>query len=249
MVLIIDNCKAHPEIKGLTNIALEFLPPNTTSVLQPMDQGIIRSLKAHYRSSLVKKVIDCIDNNEPMPKINVLDAMQMATDAWKKVTDETIVNCFRKSGISEGSQEAAVSDADDPFNELNSLVGQLCQLSPESVGDVAGQEFLDFDQDASGRDDEVLSDGEILEMVRGIEDVTAEEEDEIIDLASDFEPPEPPSLRMVRDVVATMESFYLYANLDAPTCDKLKSNIGSIKRIVNFQSKQKQLTMTHFFGN
>ena len=52
IALIIDNCPAHPSISNLNNIQLIFLPPNTTSILQPMDQGVIRSLKAHYRGRL-----------------------------------------------------------------------------------------------------------------------------------------------------------------------------------------------------
>ena len=36
-----DSCKAHPEVTGLTNIRIEFLPPNSTSVIQPMDQRVI----------------------------------------------------------------------------------------------------------------------------------------------------------------------------------------------------------------
>ena len=41
-----DNCAAHPVIGGLKTIDLFFVPPYTTSVLQPMDQGAICSLKA-----------------------------------------------------------------------------------------------------------------------------------------------------------------------------------------------------------
>ena len=52
---IIDNCTTHPEIGGLKAIDLFFLPPNTTSVLQPMDQGAIRSLKARYKTKVVQK--------------------------------------------------------------------------------------------------------------------------------------------------------------------------------------------------
>ena len=40
VALIIDNGTAHPEIGGLKAIDLFFPPPNTTSVLQPMDQGL-----------------------------------------------------------------------------------------------------------------------------------------------------------------------------------------------------------------
>ena len=46
--LLIDNFPAHPSVSDLTNVSLVFFPPNSTSVLQAMDQGIVRSLKAHY---------------------------------------------------------------------------------------------------------------------------------------------------------------------------------------------------------
>ena len=55
IVLIVDNCPAHPKIKHLKAITLVFLPPNTTSVLHPMDQGVIRSLKVQYRKRVVVK--------------------------------------------------------------------------------------------------------------------------------------------------------------------------------------------------
>ena len=47
--LIVDNCSAHPHLDNLTNIDLVFFPPNTTAMTQPCDQGIIWSLKVHYR--------------------------------------------------------------------------------------------------------------------------------------------------------------------------------------------------------
>ena len=38
--LIVDTCPAHPQVPRLSNIELVYSPPNTTSVLQPMDSGI-----------------------------------------------------------------------------------------------------------------------------------------------------------------------------------------------------------------
>lgn len=45
ILLLVDNCPAHPIISNLRNIELAFFPANTTSILQPMDQSVIKSLK------------------------------------------------------------------------------------------------------------------------------------------------------------------------------------------------------------
>ena len=47
VAFVIDNCPAHPHIDNLKAIKLYFLPPNTTSKTQPMDQGVVSSLKAN----------------------------------------------------------------------------------------------------------------------------------------------------------------------------------------------------------
>ena len=97
VILLIDNCPAHPEIKNLTNINLIFSPPNANSVLQPMDQGVIRSLKAHYRRRIVHLCIKSLDENKPYPKITILQAMKNLVSSWNAVSEETIVNCFKKA--------------------------------------------------------------------------------------------------------------------------------------------------------
>ena len=57
IALTIDNCPAHPTIADLSNVKLIFLPPNTTSVSHPMDQGVIKCLKAFYRRRLFNLMI------------------------------------------------------------------------------------------------------------------------------------------------------------------------------------------------
>ena len=46
--LFIDNCRSHKNLPTMENITVEFLTPNTTLKLQPLDQGIIWSFKAEY---------------------------------------------------------------------------------------------------------------------------------------------------------------------------------------------------------
>ena len=47
ILLFVDNAPSHPKLR-LDNIKLVFLPPNTTSKIQPMDQGIIQAMKLKF---------------------------------------------------------------------------------------------------------------------------------------------------------------------------------------------------------
>ena len=49
--ITLDSAKCHPEIlKGLDNLVhVEFIPPHTTSLIQPCDQHVILSLKTRRR--------------------------------------------------------------------------------------------------------------------------------------------------------------------------------------------------------
>lgn len=96
ILLFLDNCSAHSKLGTYSNIRIEFLPPNTTSKLQPLDQGIIRSFKRFYKTEIVRFLIDCLNNGKE-PKIKLLMAMKYARKAWLSVSEETIKNCFRKS--------------------------------------------------------------------------------------------------------------------------------------------------------
>jgi hypothetical protein len=55
---LLDNCSSH-KIEGLDllNVDVHFLPPNTTSKIQPMDSGIIMSFKKHYHYYHIRYVV------------------------------------------------------------------------------------------------------------------------------------------------------------------------------------------------
>ena len=108
IALIVDNCPAHPDIKDLKAIELVFLPPNTISHTQPMDQGVICSLKSKYRILSVRRNITGLENDKDMPSFSVLDSMKMLVLAWESVTEETIINCFSEAGISQDQHVAAI---------------------------------------------------------------------------------------------------------------------------------------------
>ena len=133
VALPIDNCPAHPEIKNLTNINLIFLPPNAIAVLQPMDQCVTRSLKAHYRKKVVRLCIKAVESNKPLPKISILQAMKHLVSSRNAVSKETIVNCFKKSNIIQSNQQAVVNDDDDPFKSLLEDLENMHELDNDAI--------------------------------------------------------------------------------------------------------------------
>ena len=165
VALVIDNCPSHLHvINDLSAIDIIFLPPNTTSILQPMDQGVIRSLKAHYRPKVVRKYLTHVELGKPLPDISVLDAMNLLVQAWDYVSNETIINCFKKSGISTDAQEAAQNDDDDPFKDQASELLELKGSHPELVPNgLTGEEFIDADIDVATYEPLPTTDEEILQ--------------------------------------------------------------------------------------
>ena len=51
ILLTIDNFSGHLIDYVPTNIQIEFFEPNLTAFVQPLDAGIIRCFKAHYRNN------------------------------------------------------------------------------------------------------------------------------------------------------------------------------------------------------
>ena len=59
ILLIVDNAPRHPSFIGdlHLNIKAVFLPPNTTFLIQPMDQGVIAAFKTYYLSRTFAQAI------------------------------------------------------------------------------------------------------------------------------------------------------------------------------------------------
>lgn len=102
VVLLQDNFSGHIVPDDLQNITVINFEPNLTSHIQPLDQGIIRCFKAHYRRSYIDRAIDLYENGvtpSEIYNINQLEAMQLARSAWDNVDVTTIRHCWRKADI------------------------------------------------------------------------------------------------------------------------------------------------------
>ena len=107
-----------------------------------MDLGVIRSLRAHYWGTVVRRLCRALAKTKTLPKINILQAMKILVSSWEAVSAQTIVNCFRKSGITSEAQNAAITDADDPFSDLKESLHQLHDSDPDIVPESITPESL-----------------------------------------------------------------------------------------------------------
>jgi hypothetical protein len=107
-----DNCSSHNNTGDLelSNVKIVYFPPNCTSRLQPLDQGIIAAFKRYFKTRIVRHALLCLDSDQPCIKWNILQAIK-AMAAWCDVTATTISNCFIKAWN--------VENEDTPTPEIN----------------------------------------------------------------------------------------------------------------------------------
>ena len=148
---IVDNCPAHPHFQNLTSVTLLFLPPNTTSKIQPMNQGIIMNFNQNYRRLLISKLIDSHDNNSTMTA-SVYTAILLIHKAWRLVTQVCIQNCYRRGGFQQTAETVSHNDYNDI--PLLHLQNNWCQLTTTTNT----PEKVDFETYASIDDELIVAD-------------------------------------------------------------------------------------------
>ena len=134
IIMLLDNCTPHKVNLKLNNIKLVFFPPNVTSKLQPLDQGIINEVKKSYRANLVRKLIEKMDKQEEYV-VDILEGIFRLNSAWSCTKQSVIANCFKKSGVMDS---AVVESTDEVEIDLN--------LLPEELGrvDFGGATLEDY---------------------------------------------------------------------------------------------------------
>lgn len=219
IALVTDNCSTHPHPQRppqnyigptppeLTNITLIYLPPNTTSRLQPLDQGIIKAFKAAYRRRYAENMVQHFNFHGTVPeKIDILRAIYLIADAWNTVSNTTIINCWKKADIC-GVTESANSrqTAEDQFQHFIAAQRTHCQIAIQQIFkltfnyqaqgftetfQLAFDEFFTFDEDQINNNSEAevpnavkivqdgFATGVLTRGVTGLDSHDDEEEDE-----------------------------------------------------------------------
>lgn len=252
ILLFNDNCPAHPHIEGLKSIKLLFFPPNLTSKLQPCDQGIIYSLKQHYRSRVLHHLLECLDSSTT-PQINVLNAIEWIYAAWSCVTPTTIQNCFRKAGFTQAAASADDIDDDDddvPLSEAYDLPLSVLRDRWKSISereqldtDISLDAYINADVEIVATEEKTESD-----IVKEIKDRKCEHISDSDSSNSDCDAPsdrDPPTESEFVQSIGTCKR-YLLSKETVP--DDMFDYVCKLEQFaINNQSKKKQAKLTDFF--
>jgi len=117
----------------MPNTNVVYLPPKTTSWVQPLDQGIIRAFKVIYRKFHIRWVVSMLDldclENASRARPTVRSAIEWSRAAWDELSLNTVKNCWNHAKI------LPAPVASGPDNEVvNELAALLLQFSTSGLG-------------------------------------------------------------------------------------------------------------------
>nr|XP_045609697.1 uncharacterized protein LOC123765243 isoform X1 [Procambarus clarkii] len=96
-ILFVDSAPSHPQaLRGTADsdgYRLEFFPPNTSSLLQPLDQGVIAQIKKLYTKQVLWEMFLYTEGKgksrekvvEFWKKFNMRNAVSIITDIWENI--------------------------------------------------------------------------------------------------------------------------------------------------------------------
>ncbi|GBO26037.1 Jerky -like [Araneus ventricosus] len=167
-IFFLNNCPGRPSAEELCTDAGEisamFLPSNTTALIQPIDQNVIRNTKLGYRKLLLTNILIEPVHNENLEKtlkiVNLKDVVFSFANCWASMSILPINNWWRN--LLPNFIDSEVEEI-----QLASLINQLQNTNPMSNTETL-QWAADFD-DSLARN-EILIDEEIIRTVTAEDD-------------------------------------------------------------------------------
>lgn len=183
ILLLLDNAPGHPpHLSDLhPDVKVVFLPPNTTPLIQPMDQGSIAAFKANYLRTTFAQAIAAMDADPELSlhdfwkEYNILKCIKNIAAAWETVT-EKCMNGIWKNCVKRYVNDFAGFESDD---ELDVIRGKIVTLAKDLSLECEVEDIEELLDQESGE----LTNEELIalekERVEEEERREAEEEEEV----------------------------------------------------------------------
>ncbi|XP_064421091.1 tigger transposable element-derived protein 1-like [Latimeria chalumnae] len=251
VLLILDNAPGHPESLQFAhpNVEVVFLPPNTTSLLQPMDQGLIKTFKSYYTRHTFKRILDQMESDPTLTvsgcwkNYNIADCINNIKDSLEEVKPTTWNACWRKLWSEAVNDFQGFPSVDEEVRRILKMAHEFGGEGFEDMQVKEVEELLESHQ-------EDLTEEDLEELLRsGGESDEEEKEEEVM-------VPKPLTTKMLAEVLQMGKAL----------ADKVFEIDPFMERSIKFkraleaammpykesyrdlQNKAKQSTITSFFN-
>lgn len=175
-LLLLDNCSAHHD-GGDTleqgEIKVVYLPPNITSLGQPMDQGVLNAIKKRYKKKLMLHLLLTnadLSFEEKLKQISLRDVINWFHQCWDEISCKTIEGSWKQL-IDEYPHFSLENDDDSSLDaDVSALVTSIAKdLVEYPSSDDLFQWLNDSVCDSNGReltgDCDIYTDEEIVDYI------------------------------------------------------------------------------------
>ena len=146
ILYVCDNASSH-QVQEYSHIKFLMLPPNATSIMQPLDQGIILPAKRRYKKKL--RYLTCVENNKDanslLKALDIVQATNMIAASYRETSPTIIQNCFHKAGFKHHAVDPASEIEEDP---LPTPAPDVWNRVQRWLGDVHFDEFVASEPEA-----------------------------------------------------------------------------------------------------
>ncbi|KAM9385675.1 tigger transposable element-derived protein 1-like [Pholidichthys leucotaenia] len=180
VLLLMDCAGGHATDLHYDGVQVEFLPPNTTSLIQPMDQGVIRAFKALYTRSTMEGLISSIDEGDEDFSLkrywrgyNIATCLANIQKALNEMKEQTLNASWRKLWPDVVHDYKGFTPDEVHHSAVHKAVRLARLVATEGFSDMTTEDVNTLIECHS----EPLTDEDLVEMTRS----ASEEEEEAAD--------------------------------------------------------------------
>jgi hypothetical protein len=247
-VLLLDNAPSHPSESQLISedgqIFVHYLPPNVTSLIQPMDQGVISSLKRRYKKIFLRFLLEenCAGSmKETLKMWTIKDAIFAVSEAWESLPSKTLKLSWSKILEEKEEVEDDFTQENPEENEIDTCL-EIAKSIPDFIN-VNREDITDWlEKDKNEEGYEQLTDSDIV-ILHG-KDMPSQHRDSESDNSDDNLESSEEKIKHLEaiEAVDTLIKFFEQQNSEFNRIISLRNMRTEIRKIMMNSKKQKLIS-------